>query len=76
MRVVANVCGRVDRCAYSCEGDTEGLPCLRSVRGYKYQTLGPTDDSGNNTGGRYLLTGSAEVDYLFWKKWGLSLIHI
>jgi translocation and assembly module TamA len=42
----------------------------RSVRGYKYQTLGPSDDSGNNTGGRYLLTGSAEVDYLFWKKWG------
>lgn len=45
----------------------------RSVRGYKYQTLGPTDDSGNNTGGRYLLTGSAEVDYLFWKKWGGAL---
>jgi translocation and assembly module TamA len=45
----------------------------RSVRGYKYQTLGPTDESGNNTGGRYLLTGSAEVDYLFWKKWGGAL---
>ena len=42
----------------------------RSVRGYKYQTLGPNDESGNNTGGRYLLTGSAEVDYLFWKNWG------
>ena len=32
----------------------------RSVRGYKYQTLGPSDESGNNTGGRYLLTGSVE----------------
>ena len=42
----------------------------RSVRGYKYQTLGPSDESGNNTGGRYLLTGSVEVDYLIWKKWG------
>jgi len=42
----------------------------RSVRGYKYQSLGPTDESGNNTGGRYLLTGSLEVDYLIWKKWG------
>ncbi|MEN8801093.1 MAG: autotransporter assembly complex family protein [Thiogranum sp.] len=42
----------------------------RSVRGYKYQTLGPSDESGNNIGGRYLLTSSAEVDYLFWKKWG------
>ena len=42
----------------------------RSVRGYKYQTLGPADESGENTGGRYLLTGSIEADYLIWKKWG------
>jgi translocation and assembly module TamA len=42
----------------------------RSVRGYKYQTLGPSDESGENTGGRYLLTGSIEADYLIWKKWG------
>ncbi len=42
----------------------------RSVRGYKYQTLGPTDESGNNTGGRYLLTGSVELDYLIGEKWG------
>ena len=45
----------------------------RSVRGYKYQTLGPTDESGENTGGRYLLTGSVEADYLIWKKWGAAL---
>jgi len=45
----------------------------RSVRGYKYQSLGPTDESGDNTGGRYLLAGSAEVDYLIWKKWGGAL---
>jgi translocation and assembly module TamA len=45
----------------------------RSVRGYKYQTLGPTDESGKNTGGRYLLTGSVEADYLIWKKWGGAL---
>ncbi len=37
------------------------------MRGYKYQSLGPTDESGNNTGGRYLVTGRAEVDYLNWK---------
>jgi translocation and assembly module TamA len=42
----------------------------RSVRGYKYQTLGPADESGENTGGRYLLTSSIEADYLIWKKWG------
>jgi len=45
----------------------------RSVRGYKYQTLGPADESGENTGGRYLLTGSVEADYLIWKKWGGAL---
>jgi len=45
----------------------------RSVRGYKYQSLGPADESGENTGGRYLLTSSAEVDYLVWKKWGGAL---
>ena len=45
----------------------------RSVRGYKYQSLGPTDESGENTGGRYLLTGSVEADYLIWKKWGAAL---
>ncbi len=45
----------------------------RSVRGYKYQTLGPSDENGNNTGGRYLLTGSMEADYLIWKKWGAAV---
>ncbi|MEA2080137.1 MAG: POTRA domain-containing protein [Pseudomonadota bacterium] len=30
----------------------------RSVRGYKYQTLGPADESGENTGARYLLPAS------------------
>lgn len=45
----------------------------RSVRGYKYQSLGPADESGNNTGGRYLLTGSVEADYRIWKKWGAAL---
>jgi translocation and assembly module TamA len=45
----------------------------RSVRGYKYESLGPEDESGENTGGRYLLTGSTEVDYLFGKKWGAAV---
>ena len=45
----------------------------RSVRGYKYQTLGPSDEQGNNTGGRYLLTGSVELDYPVWKKWGAAV---
>jgi translocation and assembly module TamA len=32
-----------------------------SVRGYGYQTLGPTDASGTAIGGRVLATGSLEV---------------
>jgi translocation and assembly module TamA len=45
----------------------------QSVRGYGYQKLGPTDDSGENIGGRYLAVGSAEADYLFWKKFGAAV---
>ena len=42
----------------------------RSVRGYDYQDLGPTDESGDNIGGEYLLVGSAEIDYLFFGNFG------
>jgi len=34
----------------------------KSVRGYRYRTLGPEDDSGNIIGGKYLLTGSVTID--------------
>ncbi|MGB5623342.1 MAG: autotransporter assembly complex family protein [Gammaproteobacteria bacterium] len=44
----------------------------RSVRGYGYQRLGPTDDSGEVVGGRYLGVASAEVDYLFIGNFGLA----
>jgi len=33
----------------------------QSVRGYAYESLGPTDSAGQVVGGRYLLVGSAEV---------------
>ena len=42
----------------------------QSVRGYGYQKLGPTDESGDIVGGRYLATGSLELDYLFVGKFG------
>ena len=42
----------------------------QSVRGYGYQKLGPTDQSGDIVGGRYLVTGSLEMDYLFAGKFG------
>jgi translocation and assembly module TamA len=44
----------------------------RSVRGYEYESLGPTD--GNAVvGGRYLLTGSAEYVHWFSTAWGGAL---
>ncbi len=34
----------------------------KSVRGYRYRTLGPEDASGNVIGGKYLLTGSVTLE--------------
>jgi len=36
----------------------------RSLRGYRYQSIGPTDEEGNTVGGKYLARLSLEVDYL------------
>ena len=35
----------------------------RSVRGFAFETLGPTDADGDNVGGKHLLTGSVEVEW-------------
>jgi len=35
----------------------------KSIRGYAYQSLGPTDASGSVIGGRYLAVGSLEYDH-------------
>ena len=43
-----------------------------SVRGYDYQSLGPTDDQGKVVGGTYKLVGSAEVDQRVWGNWSLA----
>lgn len=37
----------------------------RSVRGYRFQSIGPVDAEGNTVGGRYLARASLEMDYLF-----------
>ena len=37
----------------------------QSVRGYKYQSLGPTDESGEVVGGAYLILGSIEFEHYF-----------
>jgi translocation and assembly module TamA len=44
----------------------------RSVRGYTYQSLGPTDASGKVVGGKNLLVGSLELEYAIAKNWGIA----
>lgn len=44
----------------------------RSVRGYAYQSLGQRNANGDVVGGRYLLVGSAEIDYRVWGHWGVA----
>jgi translocation and assembly module TamA len=44
-----------------------------SVRGYQYQSLGRIDDQGRATGGKRLLTGSAEIDWRLTDSWSAAL---
>ncbi len=44
-----------------------------SVRGYEFQTLGPTDSAGNVIGGRYLLVGSVEYEHPIVNKWSAAV---
>lgn len=45
----------------------------RSVRGYSFQSIGPQDAAGNTIGGEYLVLGSVEADYLFYRDYGAAL---
>ena len=45
----------------------------QSVRGFKYQSLGPTDASGDVVGGRYLVQGSIEFERYFNARWGAAV---
>lgn len=47
----------------------------QSVRGYRYQSLGPKDDEGKVLGGKFVATGSLETDYFFWPNWGLAAFY-
>jgi len=40
-----------------------------SVRGYKYQTLSPINNTGTILGGKHLLSGSFEFDWQFNDDW-------
>nr|WP_067293939.1 autotransporter assembly complex family protein [Marinobacterium profundum] len=46
-----------------------------SVRGYDYKELGPVGTNGDVVGGRYLLVGSAEVDYLVAESWRVAAFY-
>lgn len=41
----------------------------QSIRGYGYQTLSPVDSTGENVGGRYLMTSTMEYQYEFIENW-------
>jgi translocation and assembly module TamA len=47
----------------------------QSVRGYKYQSLGPQDSNGNVIGGRFLTVGSLELETRVWDNWGAALFY-
>jgi translocation and assembly module TamA len=46
-----------------------------SVRGYKYQSLGPTDAFGDVVGGRNLLFGSIEIHRAVGKDWAVAAFY-
>ncbi len=45
----------------------------RNLRGYEYQDIGPVNNSGDTIGGKKLLAGGVEIDYLFHKNYGAAL---
>ena len=47
----------------------------RSVRGYRYRTLGPEDKDGNVVGGTYMLTGSIELEKSLSELWRVAAFY-
>ncbi len=43
-----------------------------SVRGYAYNSIGPTDDEGTVIGGKNLLVGSLEYEHRVWDTWSVA----
>jgi translocation and assembly module TamA len=44
----------------------------QSIRGYAYQSLGPTDASGKVVGGEHLAVGSVEIEAPLGEDWGVA----
>jgi translocation and assembly module TamA len=65
---------------FTAKQDFEELPASvryfaggdNSVRGYGFETLGPTNEDGDVIGGSYLATFSIELDRLVSKKWSVA----
>ncbi len=45
----------------------------QSIRGYEYQALGPLNDNGEVVGGKQLIVGSVEYDFLFRNNWRMAV---
>ncbi|OPY70658.1 MAG: Translocation and assembly module TamA precursor [Syntrophorhabdus sp. PtaU1.Bin002] len=46
-----------------------------SVRGYRYQSLGPEDADGKVVGGRHMIAGTVEVEKALGKNWGIAVFY-
>ena len=47
----------------------------QSVRGYKYQSLGPKNDDGDVIGGRHVLVANLELEKSLTEKWGVAAFY-
>jgi len=47
----------------------------QSVRGFDYNTLGPTDGAGNVIGGKHLLVGSLEYEHRVAERWSAAVFY-
>lgn len=45
----------------------------RSLRGFGFQAVGETDDSGDVIGGEYLVTAGLELEHYIVKQWGMAV---
>jgi len=67
---------------FICES-TEDLPISlrffaggdRSVRGYAYKSLGPTDAYGDVIGGKHMLVGNFELERAIGSNWGVAVFY-
>lgn len=47
----------------------------RSVRGFKYNSLGPVNEDGVVVGGKHLLVGSIELEKRLLRQWGTAIFY-